>query len=85
MEPIVERVVGQVLDSHAAQLRSEIVRRVMEEMEAQSATTTAASTWALPIWLTPSPRSNSGPRKGKSSALCSTPARVTLPESRCLW
>lgn len=37
MEPIVERVVGQVLDSHAAQLRSEIVRRVMEELEADSA------------------------------------------------
>jgi hypothetical protein len=43
MEPIVDRVVGQVLDSHAAQLRSEIVRRVMEEMEAESATTTADS------------------------------------------
>jgi len=43
MEPIVERVVGQVLDSHAAQLRSEIVRRVMEEMEAESATTTSIS------------------------------------------
>ena len=35
IEPIVERVVGQVLDSHAAQLRSEIVRRVMEEIAAQ--------------------------------------------------
>jgi len=34
IEPIVERVVGQVLDSHAAQLRSEIVRRVMEEIAA---------------------------------------------------
>src|SRR6266536_1025547 len=43
MEPIVERVVGQVLDSHAAQLRSEIGRRVMEEMEAESATTTSIS------------------------------------------
>ena len=42
MEPIVERVVGQVLDSHAAQLRSEIVRRVMEEMEAQATTTSAS-------------------------------------------
>jgi hypothetical protein len=39
MEPIVERVVGQVLDSHATQLRSEIVRRVMEELEAESAKT----------------------------------------------
>jgi hypothetical protein len=43
MEPIVERVVGQVLESHATQLRSEIVRRVMEEMEAQLATTPSAS------------------------------------------
>jgi len=34
MEPIVERVVGQVLDSHAAQLRTEIVQRVMEEIAA---------------------------------------------------
>ena len=43
MQPIVERVVGQVLDSHAAQLRNEIVRRVMDEMEAQPATPTSAS------------------------------------------
>jgi len=35
IEPIVERVVGQVLDSQAAQLRSEIVRRVMEELVAE--------------------------------------------------
>jgi len=35
IEPIVERVVGQVLDSHAAQLRIEIVRRVMEEIAAE--------------------------------------------------
>src|ERR1700687_947224 len=34
IEPIVERVVGQVLDSHAAQLRTEIVRRVMKEIAA---------------------------------------------------
>jgi len=37
IEPIVERVVGKVLDSHAAQLRTEIVRRVMEELAAESA------------------------------------------------
>ncbi|MFY9561780.1 MAG: hypothetical protein WAQ52_16215 [Terriglobales bacterium] len=37
MEPIVERVVTQVLENHATQLRSEIVRRVMEEMAAQPA------------------------------------------------
>jgi predicted component of type VI protein secretion system len=34
IEPIVERVVGEVLESHAAQLRTEIVRRVMEEIAA---------------------------------------------------
>ncbi len=38
IEPIVERVVGQVLDQHAAQLRTEIVRRVMEEIAAAPAT-----------------------------------------------
>jgi hypothetical protein len=32
--PIIERVVGEVLESHVAQLRSEIVRRVMEEIAA---------------------------------------------------
>jgi hypothetical protein len=37
IEPIVERVVGQVLDSHASRLRTEIVRRVMEEIEAAPA------------------------------------------------
>src|ERR1700681_2920734 len=41
IEPIVERVVGQVLDSHAAQLRTEIVRRVMEEIAAAPATAEA--------------------------------------------
>ncbi len=34
IEPIVERVTGQVLESHVAQLRTEIARRVMEEVEA---------------------------------------------------
>ena len=38
IEPIVDRVVGQVLDSHAAQLRTEIVRRVMDEIAAEAAT-----------------------------------------------
>jgi hypothetical protein len=38
IEPIVERVVGQVLDQHAAQLRTEIVQRVMEEIAAAPAT-----------------------------------------------
>jgi len=44
IEPIVERVVGQVLDGHVAQLRSEIVRRVMEEIAAQPAPSAAQST-----------------------------------------
>jgi len=35
IKSIVERVVGQVLESHAGQLREEIVRRVMEEVSAQ--------------------------------------------------
>jgi hypothetical protein len=43
IQPIVERVVGQVLDSHAAQLRTEIVRRVMEELAAESATAEAST------------------------------------------
>ncbi len=34
MEPIVERVVGQVLDNHVAQLRKEIVEQVTREMAA---------------------------------------------------
>ena len=35
--PIVERVVGQVLDNHVASVRAEIVRRVVEEIAAESA------------------------------------------------
>jgi hypothetical protein len=37
IEPIVERVVGQVLESHKTQLQGELVRRVMEELAAQPA------------------------------------------------
>ena len=43
IEPIVERVVGQVLDTNAAQLRTEIIRRVMEEIVAESTTHNAAT------------------------------------------
>lgn len=43
MEPIVERVVTQVLENHAGQLRNEIVRRVMEEIAAQPATESPAA------------------------------------------
>jgi hypothetical protein len=51
IEPIVERVVGQVLDSHGAQLRIEIVRRVMEEIAAEPGSPgpeSAESTSAIP-------------------------------------
>lgn len=34
MQPIVERVVAEVLESHTLQLRQEIVRRVLEELKA---------------------------------------------------
>ena len=55
IEPIVERVVGQVLDSHVAQLRTEIVRRVMEEIAAESgpaeATTHDAASGSSPADL----------------------------------
>jgi hypothetical protein len=43
IEPIVERVVGQVLESHTAQLRTEIVRRVMEEIAAKPENSAAPS------------------------------------------
>ena len=43
LEPIVERVVGQVLDANSVQLRSEIVRRVMEEIAAEAATAEAVT------------------------------------------
>jgi hypothetical protein len=43
MEPIVERVVTQVLENHAAQVRGEIVRRVLEEVAAQPAGPAAPS------------------------------------------
>jgi hypothetical protein len=46
VEPLVERVVGEVLDSHAAQVRSEIVRRVMEEAAAEPSNSVAPSTSA---------------------------------------
>ena len=37
IEPIVERVVTQVLENHTGQLRAEIIRRVAEEIAAQPA------------------------------------------------
>ncbi len=44
MEPLVERIVGEVLESHAAEVRSEIVRRVMEEVAARPSAMVAAAT-----------------------------------------
>jgi hypothetical protein len=49
IEPIVERVVGEALESHVARLRSEIVRRVMKEIAAapgETSTNDAAATSA---------------------------------------
>ncbi len=51
IEPIVARVVAEVLESNAAQLREEIVRRVVEEIAAESpaaepANATTSSTFA---------------------------------------
>ena len=43
IQPILERVVGEVLDNHAALLRSEIVRRLMEEISVQPASSVAPS------------------------------------------
>ncbi len=42
IEPIVERVVGRVLDSHVAQLRAEIIRQVVEEIAAAPAISAAS-------------------------------------------
>jgi len=44
IEPIVERVVGEVLESHVAQLRGEIVRRVMEQIAANQPPAPAPAT-----------------------------------------
>ena len=43
IQPILERVVGEVLDNHVAVLRSEIVRRVMAEIAVQPANSIAPS------------------------------------------
>jgi hypothetical protein len=48
IEPIVERVVGQVLDSHGAQLRIEIVRRVMEEIASDPLAAESTSSKSVP-------------------------------------
>ena len=47
IEAIVERVAGQVLDSHAAQIRTEIVRRVMDEIAVAPGAATTSSGSAL--------------------------------------
>ena len=46
IEPIVERVVGRVMDSHVAQLRAEIVRQVVEEIAAAPAIARASNSAA---------------------------------------
>jgi len=81
IEPIVERVVGQVLDSQGAQLRTEIVRRVMEEIAAAPHSEEPAP--LLQIWLGRSPKSNWVPLKKKFCAPCSIRAPAMPPESHC--
>jgi len=54
IEPIVERVVGRLLDNHMAQLRAEIVRQVAEEVAAAPAIavgSTAADSPSAPAEL----------------------------------
>ncbi len=51
IEPIVERVVGEVVDSHSAQLRGEIIRRVMEEIACQPAPSVAPAASASSVAL----------------------------------
>jgi hypothetical protein len=61
IEPIVERVVGQVLDSHAAALRTEIVRRVMEEITAAPSSDEPAPAEPISHHAGSSSRTASGP------------------------
>ncbi len=76
LEPIVERVVGQVLDANSVQLRSEIVRRVMEEIAAEAATAEAVTAEATPKKRPVSPASRMLLRPAP------TIWRVPLPKSR---
>src|SRR5208282_4386331 len=66
LEPIVERVVGQVLEANAAQLRSEIVRRVLDEIAAEAATREAATAETTTVEAT-SPEPANHPPASQSS------------------
>lgn len=68
IQPIVERVVGQVLDSHADQLRTEIVHRVMEEIAAAPGPAEVAN--------------SDGPSSGASADLARTVAEIQLGTSQ---
>ena len=81
IEPIVERVVGQVLDSQGAQLRTEIVRRSLPQPSPCPLLPRLAP--LLQIWLGRSPKSNWVPLKKKFCAPCSIRAPAMPPESHC--
>jgi hypothetical protein len=68
IQPIVERVVGQVLDSHADQLRTEIVHRVMEEIAAAPGPAEVAN--------------SDGPSPAASADLARTVAEIQLGMSQ---
>ncbi len=72
IQPIVERVVGQVLDSHAAQLRTEIVHRVMEEIAAAPG----------PAEETNEETNSDGPSSAASADLARTVAEIQLGMSQ---
>ena len=86
IEPIVERVVGQVLDSHAAQLRTEIVRRVMEEIAADQLGESAPPIVphpVRPIWRAPLPKFSWFLAAGNSSRTARFERPLCLP--RCAF
>jgi len=82
IELIVERVVGEVLESHATQVRTEIVCRVMDEIAAEQGWTKQRRTnldcphsrrlnrsktmRVRRIWHVPSPKSNWALRNARS-------------------
>jgi hypothetical protein len=75
IEPIVERVVGQVLDSHVAQLRNEIVRRVMAEIDVEAATEPGR---AHPVSAPSAPSSSSDLARAVSEIQLGTSQREVL-------
>ena len=82
LEPIVERVVGQVLDANAAQLRSEIVRRVMEEIAAEAATLESATSETPAETPTAEPANHPGAPESRAEDLARAVAEIQLGSSQ---